>query len=145
MAIEKSDNRVFTDAYCISLKQPFAELIVNGKKTIELRRWRTKYRGKIYIHASKKPYLPALARFSIDQKDIVTGAIIGKAVLVGCNEYKSDADFLRDEDKHLCPDPSFGPFGFVLEGAARLDKPVPAKGKLGIFKLEPQVVKLLGN
>jgi hypothetical protein len=38
---------------CLSLKQPFAELLVSGKKTIELRKWNTKFRGKFLIHASK--------------------------------------------------------------------------------------------
>jgi hypothetical protein len=39
---------------CLSLKKPFAELLVSGKKTVELRKWNTKFRGKFLIHASKK-------------------------------------------------------------------------------------------
>jgi hypothetical protein len=39
---------------CLSLKQPFAELLVSGKKTVELRKWNTKFRGKFLIHVSKK-------------------------------------------------------------------------------------------
>jgi hypothetical protein len=39
---------------CLSLKQPFAELLVSGKKPIELRKWNTKFRGKFLIHASKQ-------------------------------------------------------------------------------------------
>ncbi len=38
---------------CLSLKQPFAELLVSGKKTIELRKWNTKFRGKFLMHDSK--------------------------------------------------------------------------------------------
>ena len=37
----------------ISLKQPWADLIVNGIKDIENRTWKTSYRGKLFIHASK--------------------------------------------------------------------------------------------
>jgi len=36
----------------LSLKQPYAELILQGKKKIELRTWNTKFRGEFYIHAS---------------------------------------------------------------------------------------------
>ena len=36
----------------ISIKQPWASLIVNGIKDIENRTWATKYRGKVLIHAS---------------------------------------------------------------------------------------------
>ncbi len=39
---------------CLSVCQPFAELIVQGKKTIELRKWNTKFRGEFLIHAAKK-------------------------------------------------------------------------------------------
>ncbi len=39
----------------LSLKQPFAELILSGKKTIELRKWNTKFRGEFLIHSSKIP------------------------------------------------------------------------------------------
>ena len=39
---------------CLSLKQPFAELLISGKKTVELRKWNTKFRGKFLIHASKR-------------------------------------------------------------------------------------------
>jgi len=37
-----------------SLKQPVAELLVSGKRTVELRKWNTKFRGKFLIDASKK-------------------------------------------------------------------------------------------
>ena len=42
---------------CLSVCQPFAELIVQGKKTIELRKWNTKFRGEFLIHAAKKQQL----------------------------------------------------------------------------------------
>ncbi len=36
----------------LSVKNPYAYLIVYGIKDIENRSWQTKYRGKLYIHAS---------------------------------------------------------------------------------------------
>lgn len=38
----------------LSIKQPWAELIIDGIKDVENRSWRTNYRGKVYIHASAK-------------------------------------------------------------------------------------------
>ena len=35
---------------CLSLKQPFADLLVLGEKTIELRKWNTKFRGFSHNH-----------------------------------------------------------------------------------------------
>jgi hypothetical protein len=40
----------------LSLKQPFATLLVNGKKRIEIRTWNTNYRGRFWVQASKTPY-----------------------------------------------------------------------------------------
>lgn len=37
----------------LSVRQPYAWLIVNGIKDIENRTWRTGYRGPVLIHASK--------------------------------------------------------------------------------------------
>ena len=39
----------------ISIKEPWASLILNGHKTIETRTWKTTYRGKLLLCASKKP------------------------------------------------------------------------------------------
>ena len=36
----------------LSIKEPYATLICNGKKLIETRSWKTNYRGELYIHAS---------------------------------------------------------------------------------------------
>ena len=37
----------------LTIKQPWAYLIIHGGKDIENRTWRTKYRGRILIHAAK--------------------------------------------------------------------------------------------
>ena len=41
--------------YALSVKQPWAALIVAGLKTIEVRRWPTGRRGRILIHAAREP------------------------------------------------------------------------------------------
>ena len=51
---------------CLSLKQPFAELLVSGMKTIEVRKWKTKFRGQFLVHASKNIDEKACKRLKID-------------------------------------------------------------------------------
>ena len=34
---------------CLSLKQPFAELLAIGEKIVELRKWNTKFRANFLI------------------------------------------------------------------------------------------------
>ncbi len=36
----------------LSLTEPYATLILESKKDVETRSWKTSYRGELYIHAS---------------------------------------------------------------------------------------------
>ncbi|WP_090371383.1 ASCH domain-containing protein [Nitrosospira sp. Nl5] len=38
----------------LSVQQPWAELIITGCKSIEIRSWQTDYRGPLWIHAGRK-------------------------------------------------------------------------------------------
>ena len=58
---------------CLSLRQPFAKLIISGKKTIELRKWNTKFRGEFLVHASKKVNKEAAERNNIAYNKLITG------------------------------------------------------------------------
>ena len=85
---------------CLSICQPFAELIVQGKKTIELRKWNTKFRGEFLVHAAKNVLTEDCKRLEISPEEIVTGAIIGKVNLVDVKKYESDKELNRDKKKH---------------------------------------------
>jgi hypothetical protein len=39
----------------LTVRQPWAALIVSGEKTVENRGWRTNYRGLLLIHAGSRP------------------------------------------------------------------------------------------
>lgn len=114
----------------LSLKQPFAELVVSGKKTIELRKWNTKFRGEFLIHASKVPDKKAMERFGF--KDLPVGGIVGKVKLVDVKHYKNEEEHRADKDKHLALT-FWGDHGFILENPERLDF-VPCKGNLGFWE-----------
>jgi len=114
----------------LSLKQPFAELILQGKKTIELRRWNTKFRGEFLIHASKNPHEKSMKKFGF--KELPTGKIIGKANLIDVKKYINNQEFENDKNKHLA-DEGWGEYGFILKDVKRI-KPIEAKGKLGFWE-----------
>lgn len=116
----------------LSLKQPFAELVVSGKKKIELRKWNTKFRGKFLIHASKIPYNKAMKKFGF--VDLPLGFIIGRAELVDVKRYKNEKEFKKDKDLHLASN-DFGNYGFILKNPKRLI-PIPAKGKLNFWEFK---------
>jgi len=114
----------------LSLKQPFAELVVSGRKTIELRKWNTKFRGEFLIHASKIPDERAMKKFGFD--DLPCGFIIGKANLIDVKKYEEAGECNKDQTKHLASS-DWGHYGFILENIKRL-KPIPAKGQLGFWE-----------
>lgn len=47
----------------ITVKQPFASLIAAGIKEYEFRTWKSKYRGKLLIHAGKGINKKAMEKF----------------------------------------------------------------------------------
>lgn len=83
----------------LSIKQPWASLVASGIKDVENRTWRTKFRGKIYIHAAQKPafthkdfykylnqrqVIAALKVFDGLWPQFTTSAIIGEVNIVDC-------------------------------------------------------------
>ena len=130
-------------AKCLSVSQPFADLIVSGKKTIELRKWNTNFRGEFLIHSPIKIRIRDCERLGIDREGLVTGAIIGKAAIYGVKKYGTEKEMRDDIKYHLAPGASSSKYGFLLKGAKRFSVPIPYKGALGFFDaaLDETVVK----
>ena len=101
--------------YALSLKQPWATLLVHGLKTIEVRRWPSARRGRVLIHASRVPderpegwqrlpeHLKESAQF--------LGGIIGAAEIISCQRYRNLEDFVKDGSKHFNEPEWFEPAG----------------------------------
>lgn len=113
----------------LSIRQPWAWLIVTGHKDVENRTWPTSFRGEFLIHAGKafdyEGYewvvsemglvLPEPARFE-------RGGIVGEAEMIDCVTRHDSAWF-------------FGPYGFAIRNA-RPRRFLPMRGKLGFFEVE---------
>lgn len=117
----------------MSLRQPYAELVVDGRKIIETRRWNTNFRGKFLIHASKAIDKQSATLLNIDCSKLTKGAVMGLAFLYDVKKYTSKEDFLADKDKHFSINFSAPKYGFLLKGAKKLNKPIPMLGQLGFF------------
>ncbi len=115
----------------LSIKQPWAELILRGRKKIEIRKWNTKFRGEFLIHSSKVPDKDAMKKFGFE--NLPNGFVIGKAKLVDVKAYKNDDEFLKDKDLHLAGK-EWGNKGFILKNPQRIEK-IKHKGNLGFWEL----------
>lgn len=113
----------------LSIRQPWAWLIVNGIKPVENRTWHTPMRGPILIHAGQQFDTDGLA-FVLERFPELRarlpgrfdlGGVVGAASLVDCVQQHPSPWF-------------FGPFGFVLADA----RPLPFKacrGQLSFFDI----------
>ena len=69
----------------LTIKQPWATLIMQGDKRFEFRSWQTKYRGDLLIHAGKGIDKEAIKRLEkYLPEELPTGKILGKVTLVDC-------------------------------------------------------------
>lgn len=132
----------------ISVRQPYAEMIMRGIKNLEFRTWSTKYRGPILIHASNT--LPsdhiAIAQYDIGcsrglQESLDRGGYLGVVSVDDCIVY-------NEEDKE-----SETPreYAIILYAPVNFDEMIPGKGAANFFyptdedwkKLKPVVDKAL--
>ena len=128
---------------CLSLKQPFADLLALGEKTIELRKWNTKFRGKFLVHASKNIDIEACERLDSDIDKLTTGAIIGSAFLYDVKEYKNQQEFNKDKQKHFSIISKYVDgykYGFLVKDAKIFKTSITYSGKLGFFNVDDAIL-----
>jgi hypothetical protein len=126
--------------YALSLKQPWATLLVHGLKTIEIRRWPTARRGRILIHAARvpddRPEAWAHVPTNLAKEARQVGGIIGVGQLTACVTYRTLETFRADQLRHL-NEPSWfqGPvlYGFTF-GQLR---PLPFRPYSGWMRFFP--------
>lgn len=119
----------------LSLKQPWAELILQRRKKIELRKWNTNFRGEFFIHASKNVDVDAMRRFNFTE--LPTGCIVGKAVLIDVKKYETDEEFSKDQKLHIASK-DWGGYGFILKNVKRVEN-IPCKGQLGFWDFHENI------
>ena len=122
---------------CLSVSQPYGDLIVQGKKTIELRTWNTKYRGEFLVHAPDKIKNDVCEKLGIDKAKIRTGVIIGKVEIYDVKIYNSVSELESDYKKHFATEEFLHhKYGFLLKKPQELRIPIPHKGSLGFFNVD---------
>lgn len=120
----------------LSIKQPWAWLIIHGGKDVENRTWHTKMRGRFLVHASKGmtraeyneatwvfgPLGVEVPRF----EDLERGGIIGSVELVDSVDH-SDSPWYTGDKAFVLRDPKPLPFTAL-------------KGRLQFFEVPAEVL-----
>ena len=116
----------------LTIKEPWASLIINGYKKYEFRSWKTNYRGKVLIHAGNIEK-EMLLRFKDYDLNCLKGVIIGEANITDC--IKVDEEFNQEllnidpivygKNNHVST------YAFKLENIKKYIYPFSYSGKLG--------------
>lgn len=145
----------------ITVIQPWATLLVTGKKHIETRTWKTSYRGEIYIHAGMRDPLFGISAMSDEGwsralislglaesfnrfEKFPTGVIIGKTNLVNClriDELTQKLIREQNPDEYLFGDFTPGRYAWMMEDPVIFDMPIPASGKQRIWNWDGEMIK----
>lgn len=131
----------------LTIRQPWASLIIHGYKKFEFRSWQTKYRGELLIHAGKNVDKEAYSRLKkYINDDMPLGKIIGKVELVDC--IKTSQEFLTDlrkENKEVYRESIFNEkYAWQVKVLEKYDTPIEVKGKLGLWNYEEKWGRMRG-
>lgn len=123
----------------LTIKQPWATLIIQGDKRFEFRSWQTKYRGDLLIHAGKgvdKDAAKRLAKYLPSY--MPSGKILGKVKLVDCIKMSPEfKQMLLEENKEIYKDSAYTEnYGWQLENVEVFENPIEVKGKLSLWEYD---------
>jgi len=134
----------------LSMHQPWAQMILDGVKTIETRKWSTNYRGEILICASKQfDFAIPLStqRILHDEKNhynisflFPIGVTLCIADLVDCRK------MTHEDETEACIEVYPKAHSLILQNVRRvrqLELPKEIKWRLGLFPVPDEFVKQL--
>jgi hypothetical protein len=122
----KLPKRIPPGTSALTIRQPWASLIIEGQKNIENRSRPTEHRGLLVIHAGLATVAEALDRYGHllkDPDDLPGGAILGAVEITDCVE----------NARSRWAEPGY--FHWRLADPRPLRRPIPAKGSLGLWRV----------
>ena len=125
----------------LTISQPYASLIASGEKWVENRRWETKYRGPLAIHAGKGTQY-------LDRRELAKypSGVLAVCRPVACFRL-ADLDRLGDQlatvdltiEAVRQHEHAEGPWCWLLRDVRRLRVPYPCGGAQGLWDLRPSI------
>lgn len=118
----------------LTLKQPWATLVAEGIKKYEFRSWKTKYRGKILIHAGSSIDKQEMEKYRNLGFDFPKGSIIACVDLIDCLELdKKLNEEIISENNIAYGDKFRTGYAWKLENVKKIKNIDNIKGQLGLW------------
>jgi ASCH domain len=108
----------------LSVRQPWAHLILHGGKNVENRAKRTRYRGPVLIQAALRLERKRAEEHGLDPDELKRGAILGVVDVLDC---------VRNHPSKWA---ERGAWHWVLANPRPFRNPIKCKGALGLFRPE---------
>lgn len=133
----------------LTLYQPWATGIFRLNKKIETRSWKTSYRGRIAIHASKA--FPRYAR-EFAESEAAIGRIPNKLPFGAIIGFVNICDIQKTEDvrmrinsiERLYGDYSDGRYAWILSNFISVE-PIPCDGHQRLWKIPDKILEVIAN
>ena len=106
----------------LSIRQPWAFAIFHMGKDVENRSWPTRFQGRIAVHVAKRIDVADCRRLNLDPRTLPTGSVIGTVEVRDCVRGARSKWAVR------------GMWHWILGRPHLFRKPIPAKGRLGLFE-----------
>jgi len=126
----------------LSVKQPWACLIMENMKDIEVWTWAPPASiigHRIFIHTGKqRSIVPSSVWEQIRELPQPAGYLIGTVTLLSYKTYRSEMEFMRDVHRHKnFPDGFVLPntYGWILSNPVKLIDPILFRGNLKLFEV----------
>lgn len=121
----------------LSVHQPWANLIVQGKRVLEIRSWTAEYRGRLIIHAGLIIEKKECERLGIAISKDEVGCLLGRVDLVEI-EILTKEKWKKYRSLHLEAGPRpYGDntFAWIFKNPQKFSQPIKHKGQLGLFSI----------
>lgn len=119
----------------LSVTQPWAHLILEGRKTIETRMWDTAFRGDLLVCATREK--SGIVRNTAEEFGIPFASLVFGHALCVVEVHRVRPMTRLDEAEALC-EREQGRYSWLLRNVRRVD-PFPVKGRLGLFDVDFQI------
>ena len=110
------------------MRQPFAWAVLHAGKDVENRRWRSRFRGRIILHASRtmdEAAVNYLREAGFPPPDALPlGAYVGEVTITDCVPLAACSSRW-----------AFGPWCYLLEQPFAYETPIPGRGQLGFYRV----------
>ena len=121
----------------LTLKQPWATLVAEGIKKYEFRSWKTKYRGKILIHAGTGIDKEELEKFKDLNLEFPSKKILAEVDLEDCLELNDELNKKIIAEQNIAYGSKYRTgYAWKLTNVKKLDYNEEVKGQLGLWNID---------